>query len=162
MLFLWVKKTSARLSLTQGCSSLVIACCCTIIVYAILKLNLQTYRITASENGYDGATLTTADMFTRPFLPVLREAVESMADGDNKYGLKLNLHAVISRTIRSLKGKFAEEMEDDKMRELDMFTEAYNSGPPKCMQRPATRPLSSPWRRHAGLLLFPRRRMWRN
>ena len=123
--FLWVEKTSARLSLTQGCSSLVIACCCTIIVYAILKLNLQTYRITASENGYDGATLTTADMFTRPFLPVLREAVESMADGDNKYGLKLNLHAVISRTIRSLKGKFAEEMEDEKMRELDMFTEAY-------------------------------------
>ena len=43
-----------------------------------------------------------------------------------KYGLKLNLNAIILRTIKSLKGLYSEAMEDDKVRELDYFTDAYN------------------------------------
>ena len=43
-----------------------------------------------------------------------------------KYGLKLNLNAIILRTIKSLKGLYAEAVEDDKVRELDHFTDVYN------------------------------------
>ena len=35
------------------------------------------------------------------------------------------LGAIITRTIKTLKGMFAEAMQDAKYRELDMFTDAY-------------------------------------
>ena len=40
-------------------------------------------------------------------------------------GLKLNLYAIIMRTLKSLKGMYAEVMEVEKWQELDKFANAY-------------------------------------
>ena len=85
---------------------------------------LIKFRIKASEHGLDGSNMETEDMFTRPHLAVLRDAIDTLAGG-GKYGLKLNLNAIIMRTIKSLKGMYAEAMQDVKCRELDMFTDDY-------------------------------------
>jgi len=55
----------------------------------------------------------------------LREAIEELSKGDT-YGLKLNLNAIVLRSIKSLKGLYAERMEDAKSVETDMFCDAYN------------------------------------
>ena len=65
----------------------------------------------------------TEDMFARCYLALLREAIHTMA-GD-KYGLKQNLNVIIIRMMKSLKGMYAEEMDEAKCHELDMFTDTY-------------------------------------
>ena len=64
------------------------------------------------------------NIFTRQHLAVLHDAIEALAAG-GKNGLKMNLKAIIMRTIQSLKGMYAEAMAYAKCRELDMFTGAY-------------------------------------
>ena len=75
-------------------------------------------------------TVTTEDMFTRKHLPNLREAIEKMVEpsfqGKEKYGLKLNINAIIQRTIKSLKGFYTETQQDDKYEELGKFQMAYS------------------------------------
>ncbi|XP_013407624.1 uncharacterized protein LOC106171722 [Lingula anatina] len=72
--------------------------------------------------------VTTEDMFTRKHLTTLREAIEklvSMDNGDEKHGLKLNIHAILQRCIKSLKGLYTETMQDLKYEELGNFQQAY-------------------------------------
>ena len=89
----------------------------------LVRLLIQ-FRIKASEHGLEGSNMETEDMFTRPHLAVLRDAIDALAGGW-KYGLKLNRNAITMTTIKSLKGMYAEAMQDVKCRELDMFTDAY-------------------------------------
>ena len=89
----------------------------------LARLLIQ-FKSTANEHGLDGTSLGVEDMFTRRHLAVLREAIDILADG-GKYGLKLNLNAIVIRTMKSLKGLYAEKMEDAKCKELYMFADAY-------------------------------------
>ena len=82
--------------------------------------------------------LTTADMFMRPLLPVLRERLDVVTNndtvsGDDRPSKKVNLHNTIKRAARILKGMYAEAMEDDKVKEMDNFMEAYNFRVPEIL-----------------------------
>ena len=77
--------------------------------------------------------LITADMFTRPLLPVLREAIDVVTNddtvsGEDRPGKKINLH---KRATKILKGMYAESMEDAKVVEMDNFMVAYNFRAPE-------------------------------
>ena len=72
--------------------------------------------------------LITADMFTRPLLPVLREAIDVVTNddtvsGEDRPGKKINLQNTIKRATKILKGMYAESIEDV---EMDNFMVAYN------------------------------------
>ena len=88
----------------------------------LARLFIQ-FQQTADQHGLPGSNMCTEDMFKRAHLPILREAISTLA-GD-KYGLKLNLNAMLLRAIKSLKGMYAERMEDEKCRELVNFSDAY-------------------------------------
>ena len=77
--------------------------------------------------------LITADMFTRPLLPVLREAIDVVTNddtvsGEDRPGKKINLH---KRATKILKGMYAESMEDAKVVEMDNFMVSYNFRAPE-------------------------------
>ena len=76
-----------------------------------------------------GDTLSSDDMFTRQYLPHQREAIDKMAEssetGKEIYGLKLNINAIIQRTIKSLKGLYTETLQDGKYDEIRKFQMAY-------------------------------------
>ena len=57
--------------------------------------------------------MTAKDMFVRQHLAILREAITRMSA--DKYGLALNINAIIMRTIKVLTGIFSEAMFDDKV-----------------------------------------------
>ena len=54
-----------------------------------------------------GESLSSNDMITRQYCPYLMEAIDKMSEisetGKEKYGLKLNINAIIQRKIKSLK-----------------------------------------------------------
>ena len=80
--------------------------------------------------------LITTDMFTRPLLPVLREAIDVVTNddtvsGEDRPGKKINLHNTIKRATKILKGMYAESMEDAKVVEMDNFMVAYNFRAPE-------------------------------
>ena len=82
--------------------------------------------------------LTTADMFTRPLLPALRETLDVVTNddtvsGEDRPSKKVNLHNTIKCAARILKGMYAEAMEDDKVKEMDNFMEAYNFRVPEIL-----------------------------
>ena len=75
-------------------------------------------------------------MFTRPLLPVLREAIDVVTNddtvsGEDRPGKKINLHNTIKRATKILKGMYAESMEDAKVVEMDNFMVAYNFRAPE-------------------------------
>ena len=70
-------------------------------------------------------------MFTRDGLTSLREAMNNLCKKESdqnqeKHGLKMNLNAIIHRSIKSLMGYFAESRQDGKYKELTKFEVAYN------------------------------------
>ena len=106
--------------------------------------------------------LITADMFTRPLLPVLREAIDVVTNddtvsGEDRPGKKINLH---KRATKILKGMYAESMEDAKVVEMDNFMVAYNfRAPEKYMRRPSTKLSLSPWTKPVDPPSFPMKEM---
>ncbi len=80
---------------------------------------LIQFRETAREEGLDCDL--GMEMSSRVRLPILRQAIDDLAS--EKYGKKLN--AIVVRTIKSMKGMYAEAMEDAKAVELDRFHDAY-------------------------------------
>ena len=69
-------------------------------------------------------------MLSRVHLPILRQAITELAadsekDDQEKYGQKLGMGNILTRTIKSMKGMYAEAMEDEKAAELDRFHDAY-------------------------------------
>ena len=109
--------------------------------------------------------LITADMFTRPLLPVLREAIDVVTNddtvsGEDRLGKKVNLHNTIKRATKILKGMYAESMEDAKVVEMDNFMVAYNfRAPEKYMRRPSTKLSLSPWTKPVDPPPFPTKQM---
>jgi hypothetical protein len=81
--------------------------------------------------------VTTENMFTRKYLPVLRMAFETcvqlptrrqkgkQTEKKDKHGLKLNLNSLIVRATKALQGLYAETMQDQKIQELSFFIAAY-------------------------------------
>ena len=74
------------------------------------------------------------EMLSRVHLPILRQAITELAadsekDKDDqekeKYGQKIGMGNILTRTIKSMKGMYAEAMEDEKAAELDRFHDAY-------------------------------------
>ena len=63
------------------------------------------------------------DMFKRENIGAFRLGIEDLCE--QKYGLKLNVHAVIQRTIKVLKGIYVEEKKDDSAKEVELFQTAY-------------------------------------
>lgn len=79
-----------------------------------------------------GSPKSVESMLTRENLPDLREAIERMVALDKpeagrkeKHGQKLFLDAVILRSVKTLRGHYAEIMQDDKGKEMKLFKEAY-------------------------------------
>lgn len=79
-----------------------------------------------------GTERTVEDMFSRDHLPELVEAVQQLvkienvsSDRKEKHGQKLFLDAVILRSVKTLKGHYAETKQDDKGKELKYFKTAY-------------------------------------
>ena len=70
-------------------------------MHELVRLLLQ-FRSTAAKHG-----LGREAMFTRQHLALLRESIDTLAEG-GKYGLKLNLDAIIMRNLNSLKGLHSE------------------------------------------------------
>ena len=73
-------------------------------------------------------------MFSRDHLPTLLEAIEKMVAsemGQEKQGLKLQLNAIILRSIKSLKGHLNSTRQDDKSDELERFKTAYSFRSPE-------------------------------
>ena len=85
---------------------------------------LVQFKSTAAQHGIDCDNLCAGDMFHKHHVTVLNEAIDTMAEG-GKNGLKKNLHCLVMRTVKLLKGMYAEVMEDDKCYELDLFVDAY-------------------------------------
>ena len=56
-------------------------------------------------------------------MPILQEAINNM--GRTKYSVKLDLDAIIRRSVKSLKGIYDENSQDAKYAELEKFMEAY-------------------------------------
>ena len=73
------------------------------------------------------------EMFTKKNLSPLRQATEALAQNqdEQKHGAKLNLNAVIQRTLKTLIGLYAEKMEDGKVEETKHFRDAYNFRAPE-------------------------------
>ena len=73
------------------------------------------------------------EMLSRVHLPILRKAITELAAADSenddqekeKYGQKLGMNNILTRTIKSMKDMYAEAMEDEKAAELDRFHDAY-------------------------------------
>ena len=68
------------------------------------------------------------EMFSRVRLPILRQAIDELAsekEDQEKYGQKLGMNNILTRTIKSMKGIYAEAMEGEKAAELDRFHDAY-------------------------------------
>ena len=75
------------------------------------------------------------EMLSRVHLPILRQAITELATADSekdkddqekeKYGQKIGMGNILTRTITSMKGMYAEAMEDEKAAELDRFHDAY-------------------------------------
>ena len=68
------------------------------------------------------------EMLSCVHLPILRQAIDELAsekDDQDKYGQKLGMNNILTRTIKSMKGMYAEAMEGEKAAELDRFHDAY-------------------------------------
>ena len=68
------------------------------------------------------------EMLSRVHLPILRQAITELAAADpekDKDDQKIGMGNILTRTITSMKGMYAEAMEDEKAAELDRFHDAY-------------------------------------
>ena len=88
----------------------------------------QLARLFLNFQSLSKKDVITEDMFSRDHLPILVEAIEKMVaseEGAEKHGLKLQLNAIILRSIKSLKGHLNSTKQDDKSDELERFKTAY-------------------------------------
>ena len=71
------------------------------------------------------------DMFKRPNINTLKEAIKKLSHSENgeseKHGLKLQIHAVIQRSMESIiiNGLYTESMKDAEYEELIKFQSPY-------------------------------------
>ena len=64
-------------------------------------------------------------------IPILRQAIDELTadsekDGQEKYGQKLGMNNILTRTIKSMKGMYAEAMEDEKTAESLVVLANFN------------------------------------
>ena len=88
---------------------------------------LIKFRETAREEGME-CELGMEEMLSCVRLPILRQAIDELArekDDQEKYGQKLGMNNILMRTIKSMKGMYAETMEDEKAAELDSCHDSY-------------------------------------
>jgi hypothetical protein len=82
--------------------------------------------------------LTTEDMFSRKHKDKLFAAIEAVTekpDGDEKYGLKLQINAIMLRAMKCLRGFYNDSMQDEKAQELERFQQAYTYHVPEMYGR---------------------------
>ena len=80
--------------------------------------------------------VTTFDMFKREHLNTLLDAIDTMTRRDDvdkpeKHGLKLNLNAVLMKSIATLGGYFCQQKKDADEEELNRFKRAYQYRAPE-------------------------------
>lgn len=88
------------------------------------------------KNHVDGRHVTTFDMFKREHLTALLDAIDALTIRDDeekseKHGLKLNLNAVLMKSISTLGGFFCEHKRDADEEELNRFKRAYQYRQPE-------------------------------
>ena len=98
---------------------------------ALARLLIKFREIAREQEGLE-CELGMEEMLSRVHLPLLRQAITELAAADSekdgqeeKYGQKLGMGNVLARTIKSMKGMYAEAMEDEKAAELDRFHDSY-------------------------------------
>lgn len=98
----------------------------------LARLNLAANEIRREDGNQ--MTVNIEDLFTRPYLNLLLSAVERLcnsANGSEKYGSKMNYKAVIMRTIKVLRGFYAESCQEQKKEETDSFKLAFEFRAPE-------------------------------
>ena len=83
----------------------------------LARLLIKFREMAREEEGLE-CELGMEEMLSRVRLPILRRAIDELTadsekDGQEKFGQKLGL----TRTIKSMKGMYAEAMEDEKAAE---------------------------------------------
>ena len=87
----------------------------------LARLLIKFREIAREQEGLE-CELGMEEMFSRVRLRILRQAIDELAADSEKYGQekdgqKLGLDNVLARTIKSMKGIYAEAMEDEKAAE---------------------------------------------
>ena len=87
----------------------------------LARLLIKFREIAREEEGLE-CELGMEEMLSCVHLPILRQAIDELAadsekDGQEKYGQKLGMNNILTRTIKSMKGMYAEAMEDDNVAE---------------------------------------------
>ena len=96
----------------------------------LARLLIKFREIARDQEGLE-CELGMEEMLSRVHLPILRQAITELAaadsekDGQEKYDQKIGMGNILTRTIKSMKGMYAEAMEDEKAAELDRFHDAY-------------------------------------
>ena len=78
-------------------------------------------------------TVTFEDMYTTGNLAVLREAITKLctSEGGEKPGLKVNLNSIFQRSLKILKGYYAESSQISRKKQLKSFKETYDFNLPE-------------------------------
>jgi len=74
--------------------------------------------------SYVTSSVTFENMFERRYIENLLDAIDEL--GYEKHGIKLNIHAILTRTMKTLKGIYSDQSQDDRRSELLKFQEAYS------------------------------------
>ena len=88
------------------------------------------HQVPGDCQGQEGleSELGMEEMLSRVHLPILRQAITELAAAfseKDKDDQKIGMDNILTRTIKSMKGMYAEVMEDEKATELDRFHEEY-------------------------------------
>ena len=87
----------------------------------LARLLIKFREIVGEQEGLE-CELGMEEMLSRVRLPILRQAIDELAadsekDGQEKDGQKLGQDNILTRTIKSMKGMYAEAMEDERAAE---------------------------------------------
>ena len=87
----------------------------------LARLLIKFREIAREEEGLE-CELGMEEMLSRVRLPILRQGIDELTadsekDDQEKYGQKLGMNNILTRTIKSMKGMYAEAMEDENVAE---------------------------------------------
>ena len=96
---------------------------------------LIKFREIAREEGLD-CDLGMEEMLSCVRLPILRQAIDELAsekDDQEKYGHKLGMNNILTRTIKSMKGMYAKPWKTRRRQSSTVSTTLTNSVPMSCL-----------------------------
>lgn len=79
------------------------------------------------------------DMYKRKHIKDLKMAMNTMCEGNNegeeKHGLKLNIHATFQKSLKIFKGYLSESMKDQEKVEVEHFQDAFKFSSPQLLAK---------------------------